>query len=50
MPRKPRFFLPNVPNHIVQRGKNHDPVFFEPSDYYFYLDKLKGKRRKQKKG
>ena len=41
MPRKPRFFLPNVPNHIVQRGKNHDPVFFEPSDYYFYLDKLR---------
>ena len=31
----------NTPNHIVQRGRNHDLVFFEPSGYYFYLDKLR---------
>lgn len=41
MPRKPRFFLPDVPNHVVQRGRNRDPIFFESSDYYFYLDKLR---------
>ena len=41
MPRKPRFFLPDVPCHVVQRGKNRSPVFFESSDYYFYLDKLR---------
>lgn len=41
MPRKPRFFLPHVPNHVVQRGKNRSPVFFESTDYYFYLDKLR---------
>ena len=41
MPRKPRFFLPNIPTHVVQRGRNRDPVFFETSDYLFYLDKLK---------
>jgi len=28
MPRKPRFFLPDVPAHIVQRGYSREPVFF----------------------
>jgi len=41
MPRKPRFFLPNVPNHVVQRGRNRDPVFYETADYLYYLTKLK---------
>jgi putative transposase len=36
MPRKPRFFLPNVPVHIVQRGASRDPVFFEDEDYKAY--------------
>ncbi|VAW48711.1 Transposase and inactivated derivatives, partial [hydrothermal vent metagenome] len=40
MPRKPRFFLPNVPVHIVQRGRSRNPVFFEDSDYRAYLDWL----------
>lgn len=38
MPRKPRFFLPDVPVHIVQRGRSREPVFFEDSDYRAYLD------------
>jgi len=37
MPRKPRFFLPGVPAHIVQRGHSREPVFFENSDYIAYL-------------
>ncbi len=37
MPRKPRFFLPDVPAHIVQRGHSREPVFFEDSDYQAYL-------------
>jgi len=37
MPRKPRFFLPDVPSHIVQRGHNRDPVFFDIPDYQAYL-------------
>lgn len=41
MPRKPRFFLSHAPNHVVQRGRNRDAVFFESTDYYFYLDKLR---------
>ena len=37
MPRKPRFFLPDVPVHIVQRGHSREPVFFEDGDYQAYL-------------
>lgn len=41
MPRKPRFFLPGVPNHVVQRGHSRDAVFFADSDYLAYLHWLK---------
>lgn len=41
MPRKPRFYLPGIPAHIVQRGHSREPVFFESSDYRAYLDWLK---------
>ena len=40
MPRKPRFYLPNYPVHIVQRGHNKNNVFFEKEDYKAYLDWL----------
>lgn len=40
MPRKPRFYLPNNPVHIVQRGHNQNDVFFENEDYKVYLDWL----------
>jgi putative transposase len=40
MPRKPRFYLPGVPVHAVQRGRNRDAVFYEDSDYRSYLDWL----------
>lgn len=40
MPRKPRFFLPNTPVHVVQRGRSREPVFFEDSDYRAYLEWL----------
>ena len=41
MPRKPRFFLPGVPVHIVQRGQSREPFFFEDNDYVAYLGWLK---------
>jgi putative transposase len=41
MPRKPRFFLPGVPAHIVQRGNNRQPIFFDDCDYRAYLHWLK---------
>ncbi len=40
MPRKPRFILPGVPVHIVQRGHSREPVFFEDADYLAYLSWL----------
>ncbi len=37
MPRKPRFYLPGIPAHIVQRGNDRQAVFFADSDYQVYL-------------
>ncbi len=37
MPRKPRFVIPGVPMHIVQRGHSREPVFFEDADFAAYL-------------
>jgi putative transposase len=36
MPRKPRFFVPGVAVHVVQRGRSREPVFFDHSDYVAY--------------
>ncbi|MCJ8315033.1 MAG: transposase [Pseudomonadales bacterium] len=41
MPRQPRVNLPNVPQHIIQRGNNRHICFYQNSDYPVYLDKLK---------
>ena len=41
MPRKPRFVIPGVPQHIVQRGNNRQPCFYGDEDYRRYLDNLK---------
>ena len=41
MPRKPRFFLPGVAVHAVQRGHSREPVFYEDQDYRAYLNWLK---------
>jgi len=41
MPRKPRFYIAGMPVHVVQRGNNRDPIFFDESDYRAYLKWLK---------
>lgn len=41
MPRKSRFYLPSTPAHVMQRGHNREPVFFEMQDYLEYLKILK---------
>lgn len=41
MPRKPRFYLPEVPAHVIQRGNDRQPVFFEANDYRVYKRWLK---------
>lgn len=40
MPRKARFNLLGVPQHIIQRGNNREPCFFSEADYIRYLDDL----------
>ena len=40
MPRKPRFNLVGVPQHVIQRGNNREPCFFSRQDYQRYLGDL----------
>ena len=40
MPRRHRVHLDGVPLHIVQRGHNREPCFFDEQDYNAYLQWL----------
>lgn len=40
MPRKPRFNLIGIPQHVIQRGNNREPCFLAEEDYRRYLDDL----------
>ncbi len=40
MPRKPRFFLPNIPVHAITRGNNKNNVFNDDEDKHFYMSCL----------
>lgn len=40
MPRKPRFNLPGIPQHVIQCGNNRDPCFLGEEDYRRYLADL----------
>ena len=42
MPRQPRFNVPGIPQHVIQRGNNRQATFFGEDDYQRYLDWLKG--------
>ncbi len=46
MPRKPRFFLSDIPVHAIQRGNNRQAIFFEEKDYQLYLDWMKAAAEK----
>jgi len=41
MARKPRFILPGVPQHVIQRGHNRDPCFYSEQDYIRYVANLR---------
>lgn len=41
MPRQPRIDLPGIAQHIVQRGNDRQPCFFNPADYERYLQDLR---------
>ena len=40
MPRQPRYDLPGLPQHVIQRGNNRQAVFFEEDDCVRYLEDL----------
>src|SRR5216684_6301601 len=40
MPRSSRFFLPDQPLHVIQRGNNRQAIFFAEDDYGRYRDWL----------
>ncbi|MCH9698061.1 MAG: transposase [Gammaproteobacteria bacterium] len=40
MARLPRFSIPGLPQHVIQRGNNRDVIFVADDDYLFYLEKL----------
>lgn len=40
MPRKPRFNLPGISQHVIKRGNNREPCFYAEGDYRRYLDTL----------
>lgn len=47
MPRKFRFNLIGVPQHVIQRANNCEPCFYAEEDYRLYLkEKIYGHRRK----
>lgn len=37
MPRQPRFFAPDVPLHVIQRGNNRQAIFRAPEDRLRFL-------------
>ncbi|MCP3674590.1 MAG: transposase [Gammaproteobacteria bacterium] len=41
MARLPRINLPDIPQHVIQRGNNRQNCFYENNDYIVYLSKLK---------
>ena len=50
MPRKPRFYLPGVPTHVIQRGNCRQAVFFADNDYRAYLTWLAEGAKKRNRG
>ena len=41
MARKPRFNLPGIPQHVIQRGNNRQACFLDERDYRHYLADLR---------
>jgi putative transposase len=41
MPRNLRLDLPNIPQHVVQRGNDRQPCFFAEADYARYRNDLR---------
>ena len=46
MARRPRFVLPGVPQHVIQRGNDRQAVFYTDDDRRCYLECLGDAARK----
>ncbi len=40
MGRYARQTITDVPYHVINRGNNHQPIFFSDDDYWFFLESL----------
>jgi len=40
MPRQPRYFIPDIPQHVITRGVDRQAVFFQEQDYTLYQEAL----------
>jgi putative transposase len=40
MSRMPRFFVPNLPLHVIQRGNDRTAIFRGTKDFAFYYEGL----------
>ena len=45
MARPPRISRPSYPHHVIQRGNNRQPIFFEEKDHEVFLDCLREAKR-----
>lgn len=47
MPRSPRFDLPGLPQHLIVRGNDRQPIFFSDEDRSYFLKCLADTRQKR---
>lgn len=40
MARLPRYFVPDQPQHVIQRGNNRSAIFLDETDYRLFLSSL----------
>lgn len=41
MPRQPRYFVPSIPQHVLTRGVDRQPTFFQVEDFELYISALR---------
>lgn len=46
MARRLRLFIADMPYHVIQRGNNKNPIFFNSKDYSFFLNVLREAKTK----
>lgn len=48
MARLPRYFVPDTPQHVIQRGNNRQAIFHTPADLAFFTECLLFAMRRQR--